>query len=157
MERFVAAATAAGEGTRRGGAIAALRELLNSVEADFRGAMDDDFNTPTAIAVLFNLAREANRVMALPAPPDQATLQAISDAGAAHPAPGAGAGHRAAPRKPAAAEDTLSPQLMQLLIELRAEARKEKNFALSDAIRNRLNDIGVLLEDTAQGTSWRLK
>ena len=137
MERYVAGAT--GNGTDGAPRIATLCELLNSVEADFRTAMDDDFNTPTAIAVLFNLAREANRVMAIPAPPDQATLRALSDSSAAILRLALVLGIELRPEEPAAVEDTLSPQLMQLLIELRADARKEKNFALSDAIRNRLN------------------
>jgi cysteinyl-tRNA synthetase len=45
--------------------------------------------------------------------------------------------------------------LMQLLIELRAEARKSKNFAQADLIRKRLTELGVTLEDRAGGTGWR--
>jgi cysteinyl-tRNA synthetase len=45
--------------------------------------------------------------------------------------------------------------LMQLLIDLRAEARKAKNFALGDQIRKRLGELGVTLEDRATGTLWR--
>ena len=45
--------------------------------------------------------------------------------------------------------------LMQLLIDLRAEARKAKNFPLGDQIRKRLSKLGVTLEDRAGGTSWR--
>jgi cysteinyl-tRNA synthetase len=44
---------------------------------------------------------------------------------------------------------------MQLLIDLRAEARKAKNFAMADQIRKRLTEIGVTLEDRAGGTGWR--
>ena len=44
---------------------------------------------------------------------------------------------------------------MQILIDLRAEARKAKNFALGDQIRKRLADLGVTLEDRAGGTNWR--
>jgi len=155
MERYVATAT--GGGTGEATHSATLCQLLDSVEADFRGAMDDDFNTPMALAVLFNLAREANRVMALPAPPDQTTLRALSDTTAAILRLALVLGIELRPEKSVTAEDTLSPQLMQLLIDLRASARKEKNFALSDAIRNRLCDIGILLEDSAQGTTWRRK
>ncbi len=155
MERFVA--TAPGDGTANAARLATLNDLLAGVEADFRGAMDDDFNTPAAIAVLFNLAREANRVMAAPTPPDAATRKAISDASATILRLALVLGIELRPEAAAAAEDTLSPQLMQLLIDLRAQARKEKNFALSDAIRNRLTEIGILLEDSAQGTTWRRK
>ena len=44
---------------------------------------------------------------------------------------------------------------MQLLIDLRAEARKAKNFALGDQIRKRLGELGVTLEDRPGGTLWR--
>jgi cysteinyl-tRNA synthetase len=45
---------------------------------------------------------------------------------------------------------------MQLLLDLRAEARKAKNFALADQIRKRLTDLGVTLEDRPGGTGWRV-
>jgi cysteinyl-tRNA synthetase len=62
--------------------------------------------------------------------------------------------------KPAAiagqqAESKLPDQLMTLLIRLRNEARKSKNFALADDIRKGLTEIGVTLEDRADGTGWR--
>ena len=57
--------------------------------------------------------------------------------------------------KPKGGDDTLVNGLMQLLIDLRAEARKAKNFALGDQIRKRLSEIGVTLEDRAGGTNWR--
>jgi cysteinyl-tRNA synthetase len=43
------------------------------------------------------------------------------------------------------------------LIDLREEARKAKNFALADDIRKRLDEIGIILEDTPEGTKWRFK
>jgi len=155
IERYVA--TARGDGQPNPERIATLCDLYNGAEADFRNAMDDDFNTPAAIAGLFNLAREANRVMAATTAPDQETLKLLSDTGALILRLALVLGIDLRPEENAAAEDTLSPQLMQLLIDLRAQARKEKNFALSDAIRNRLTEIGILLEDTAQGTTWRKK
>jgi cysteinyl-tRNA synthetase len=57
----------------------------------------------------------------------------------------------------AAPADTLSGPLMELLIELRARLRKEKNFALADEVRNRLAALGVVLEDRPDGTRWRLE
>jgi cysteinyl-tRNA synthetase len=53
-------------------------------------------------------------------------------------------------------DDQLVGGLMQLLIDLRAEARKAKNFALGDQIRKRLTDLGVTLEDRPGGTGWRV-
>jgi cysteinyl-tRNA synthetase len=52
-------------------------------------------------------------------------------------------------------ENNLADQLMKLLIEIRATARKDKNFALADAVRQGLEAIGVTLEDRADGTVWR--
>ena len=53
-------------------------------------------------------------------------------------------------------DDRLVVGLMQLLIDLRAEARKTKNFATADLIRKRLAEIGVTLEDRPGGTGWRV-
>ena len=52
-------------------------------------------------------------------------------------------------------EPTLADDLMKLLIKLRQEARQSKNFAMADAIRNGLTEIGVTLEDRPEGTMWR--
>ena len=60
-----------------------------------------------------------------------------------------------APAKAESASDALLDGLMQLLIELRADARKAKNFAQADLIRKRLTELGVTLEDRAGGTGWR--
>ena len=55
------------------------------------------------------------------------------------------------------ANDGLVDDLMNLLIDLRKQARAEKNYAMADQIRNQLNEIGVVLEDTKQGTTWKRK
>jgi cysteinyl-tRNA synthetase len=49
----------------------------------------------------------------------------------------------------------LADQLMELLIDIRATARKDKNFALADQVRKGLTEIGVTLEDRPDGTIWR--
>jgi cysteinyl-tRNA synthetase len=54
-----------------------------------------------------------------------------------------------------AARDELVPGLVQLLIDLRNEARKSKNFAISDQIRDRLATLNITLEDRKEGTLWR--
>lgn len=134
---------------------AGLRNLLATAEGDFRRAMDDDFNAPNAIAVLFDLVSEANKLTGDPnTVPDVLTLEALSDARALTLRLADALGLVLAPAP--AVQDTLAPQLMNVLIEVRALARKEKNFALADAIRVRLSDIGIVLEDTPQGTVWRL-
>ena len=131
-----------------------LRELLVSAETDFRIAMDDDFNTPQAIAVLFDLVGEANKLTGDASfAPDRLALEALSDVRVLtlRLADALGINLMPAP----AEQDALTPQLMDILIKLRAEARKSKNFELSDAIRDNLNEIGITLEDTPHGTVWR--
>ena len=137
------------------GQSAGLRALLDTAEAGFREAMDDDFNTPRAIAVLFDIVAEANRLTGPDFVPDAESLTALSDARALVLRLADVMGIQLLTEEKA--EDTLAPQLMELIITLRAQARKDKNFALADAIRNGLTDIGVVLEDTAQGTVWRKK
>jgi cysteinyl-tRNA synthetase len=51
----------------------------------------------------------------------------------------------------------LNDKFARILIDLRNEARKTKNFAQADAIRKRLDEIGIVLEDTPDGTKWRFK
>jgi len=137
------------------GQSAGLRALLDTAEIDFREAMDDDFNTPRAIAVLFDVVAEANRLTGPGFVPDEASLTALSDARALVLRLAEVMGIQLLTEEKT--EDTLAPQLMELIITLRAQARKDKNFGLADAIRNGLTDIGVVLEDTAQGTVWRRK
>ncbi len=129
--------------------------------ARFLEAMDDDFNTGGAVGALHDLARDLNRLA------DSAKLEAAG----ADPAALAGFRQgllvlreltailglfRQPPAAAAAGEgDTLTAPLMELLIDLRAQLRKEKNFALADRIRNRLTELGVTLEDRPDGTGWK--
>jgi cysteinyl-tRNA synthetase len=126
----------------------------------FLAAMDDDFNTGGAIGELFELAKITNKYC------DEGDLE------------GAGKGDVAAmatlellmttikelanvlgifvqsPTNAGADGDELLGQLMPLVIELRASARKNKNFAVADKIRDGLGPIGITLEDRAGGTEW---
>jgi cysteinyl-tRNA synthetase len=124
--------------------------------------MDDDFNTGGAIGILYEMLTTLNRFA------DARQLEGTSpsrmDVDAFQRAALImkeltqilGIFHTAAPAKDAG-PDKLVGGLMQLLIDLRAEARKAKNFALGDQIRKRLTDLGVTLEDRAAGTSWRVE
>jgi cysteinyl-tRNA synthetase len=124
--------------------------------ATFNAAMDDDFNTPEAIAVLFELAREINRCRA--GDPQRAArlagllrklgavlglLQADAEAFLRESAAG-----------PASA-DALTDGEIDALVACRIKARGEKNWAEADRIRRQLEQQGILLEDAASGTSWR--
>ncbi|WP_261641514.1 cysteine--tRNA ligase [Erwinia mallotivora] len=122
-------------------------------EARFREAMDDDFNTPEAYSVLFDMAREVNRLKS-------------EDAAAANTL--------AAKMRQLAAvlglleqdpdlflqnahqnDDDSQVAEIEALIRMRNDARKEKNWAQADVARDKLNELGIILEDGPQGTSWR--
>ncbi|UCC63510.1 MAG: cysteine--tRNA ligase [Anaerolineae bacterium] len=127
--------------------------LLEAHKARFLEAMDDDFNAPRAIGILFDLAREVNRRLNEGAPLSRASLQATDglyrelggDILGLVPdvlLQGAAAG--------------LESGLMRLLIEMRHEARQARNWAQADAIRDRLAELGIVLEDGPEGTTWRV-
>jgi cysteinyl-tRNA synthetase len=114
--------------------------------------MDDDFNTPLALAALFDLAREANKEMAGKAS-SPAALAAFGAAFARLGGQVLGLSFDA----PAAAGADAMDRVVQVLIAQRAEARKARDFKRADAIRDRLQEAGVVLEDTPDGTAWRLE
>jgi len=132
----------------------------------FRAAMDDDFNTPEAMAVLFELAADANRsksattsgllkalggILGLLGQDATEFLQGRAAAGAdqMQPLDSAGTERTSAPAT------TLHRDAIEQMIAERATAKKTKNYAEADRIRKDLLDAGVVLEDTPQGTTWR--
>jgi cysteinyl-tRNA synthetase len=132
----------------------ALQGTVDEVEIQrFRAAMDDDFNTPDALAVAQNVARELNLAKAagdLPKTADMAaTLRAMGAMlGVLQQDPdkylkrSAGAGG-------------LTDAQVEALLAARNAARAAKNYAESDRIRAQLNQAGILLDDKAGGTQWR--
>ncbi len=128
---------------------------------DFLECMDDDFNTGGAIGILYDLLTALNRFADArqleSGKPDPAALEAFRTGAVVLRELSQILGlFREAPTKPTTGNDQLVGGLVQLLIDLRAEARKAKNFALGDQIRKRLADLGVTLEDRPGGTGWRL-
>jgi cysteinyl-tRNA synthetase len=122
-------------------------------EARFTAAMDDDFNTPLAIAVLFELAREINRLRSTDAGQAAALGGLLKSLGVA-----LGLLERAADgflQAGAATAPGLANDRIDALIGERTAARKNKNWAESDRIRDELKAHGVVLEDGPRGTTWR--
>ncbi|MCW3479280.1 cysteine--tRNA ligase [Neisseriaceae bacterium JH1-16] len=114
----------------------------------FKAAMDDDFNTVEAMAVLFELAGEVNRshsaALAAQLKALGGVLGLLQRDPVAFLQDGVGAG-----------ADELSAEAIEALIQARKDARAAKNWAESDRIRDELHNSGVILEDGAQGTTWR--
>ena len=109
----------------------------------FAASMDDDLNTAGALACLFDLAREINRARDEGRAIDeaQATLRELAGV----------LGLTLSERETAQGADAF----IDLLVELRKDLRDEKQFALSDKVRDRLLDLGITLEDVQGGTRWR--
>jgi cysteinyl-tRNA synthetase len=118
----------------------------------FNQAMNDDFNTPEALAVLFDLAREINRLR--DSDPTQAAAHAalLRELGSVL---GILQDDPEAFLKGNLGEEGLSDTEIDDLVERRITARKEKNWAEADRIRDQLKDLNILLEDGPEGTSWR--
>ena len=110
----------------------------------FREAMDDDFNTPEAVAVLFDLANEVNRSRS-----EQSARLLKSLAGIL------GLLGRRAELFLQVGPVTHTRESIQRLIDARLAARKARNYAEADRIRKELESAGVILEDGPQGTTWR--
>jgi cysteinyl-tRNA synthetase len=110
--------------------------------------MNDDFNTPEAMAVLFELAQVVNREQSGALAGQLKSLANVL--GLLERAPEA-----FMQRATGADAEGLTPEQIEARIQERLAARKAKDFATSDRVRNELLEAGVVLEDTPQGTIWR--
>ncbi len=113
----------------------------------FEEAMDDDLNTPRAIAVLFDLCREINR----------GRDEGKSVVEAQQLLRGLGELLGLTLAAPEAKDDVAAHPFIDMLVEVRTQLREAKQFVLADSIRDRLADLGVSLEDSAEGTQWRVR
>ncbi len=125
--------------------------LDNDFEARFCDAMDDDFNTPRALAVLFELVSELNKAVregGAEAPALAAQLKQLAGMiGLLEQSPKAFL-------QGEAGEGDLSAEEVEALIGKRNQARKDKDFAEADRVRDLLAANGIVLKDSREGTSW---
>jgi cysteinyl-tRNA synthetase len=119
-------------------------EKIEKLHAQFVAEMDDDFNTANAISVLFELSKLANLYLLEKNTAEEVIQAFMNQFEVLFPILGLTPG----------SEDLLDEEI-EALIEQRNQARKDRDFKLSDEIRDKLKDMNIILEDTAQGTRWK--
>ena len=111
-------------------------------------AMNDDFNTPKAIAVLFDLANETNKTGVLQGAILLKVLGGLLGLLQQDP-------QQYLQNKVTIGDPTFTAGRIEQMIQHRLAARKAGNYTEADRIRKELLDVGITLEDNAQGTTWR--
>lgn len=144
---------------RDAAAFGELAATVSSARARFVAAMDDDFNTAAAIAVLFETAGALNRFVEqhkLETSPNDAGTGTVFDATRQLIGLGRLLGlFLKAPPKTQLGDDLLE-QMLRLHVDVRTACRKKKRFELADLIRDRLGALGVGLEDRSSETKWHI-
>ncbi|KAI4453180.1 cysteinyl-trna synthetase [Holotrichia oblita] len=142
----------------RGDDSEALIQAVNTSQNGFFEAMDDDFNTALAIGHMFSLAREINiyyhKIVRGNLNPDIKTILLASQCYAAMSEVLGVLDKQPMPRD-SKDESSLTAKLMDIIIDIRQEARNKKDWATADKLRSRLSEIGIVLEDSPQGASWK--
>jgi cysteinyl-tRNA synthetase len=128
---------------------------LKQLREKFEAAMDDDLNTSIALSVMFDIVRLANRLLE----DDRTTAETLTTVEVLLGRLGGEVlgivKEDYADTGPA--DEQMLDDLVNVLIEQRNEARKARNFGHADAIRNKLSEIGIVLEDKPDRTEWRRK
>lgn len=119
----------------------------------FEEAMDEDLNTSQAVAVIFDFVKEVNRIIASS---ESVELNFYNDVKTFLTKTAENVLGIVDFNKITAGDDKLVNDLIELLITLRTEAKQNKNYQLSDIIRDRLKELGVVLQDSKEGTSYKI-
>jgi cysteinyl-tRNA synthetase len=158
-QRLYGAVTLVGEKMRdapAGPSSPEVEAMLQEYEASFMARMEDDFNAPAALATLQDLTRDVNKLLNDVATLNRASLESIA---ATYRRLG-GDVLGILPEQPAATGLTLASVereagLVRILIEMRSQARENKDWAAADKIRDQLEALGIILEDRPEGTIWK--
>ncbi len=127
--------------------------MLANTRAGFIEKMNDDFNAPAALAILQDFTRQVNTLLNEQGPHTRSTLEAIDQL---YRELGGDVLGIIPEQDESSANAERESGLIRLLIELRAQARINKDWSTSDQIRDQLKELGVTLEDRADGTIWKL-
>ncbi len=145
---------------------ALLRQSIDTMRHDFESAMDDDFNTAGALGTIFKFAGEVNQFLA--ATEDQSRLHrdsrqssderrnVLSQAYKSLVKVCSILGIYAEVEVAADAHAALTEQLMNLILEVRQDARQREDWETADKIRNQLEQLNVELQDGRTGTTWKI-
>ena len=129
-----------------------FKQTIENLSEEFVTAMDEDFNTPQALAALFEMSKEINRFLdennKVNAEILEIVFESFSELGKA-----LGLFQQ---EKNQDVDEKIANDLVQLLFDLREELRKKKEYCLSDKIRTRMKDLGLVIEDTAEGPKWKM-
>ncbi|MER3554942.1 MAG: cysteine--tRNA ligase [Meiothermus sp.] len=129
-----------------------LETAMAKLERDFAEAMNDDLNTPQAIAALFEFVTELNKALT-----ERPGKESLARAERAFSELGEGVlGLFPARVLEKQLGGELLEGLVKMLLNVREEARQNRNFKLSDQIRDRLVELGVQVEDTREGPKWKV-
>jgi len=141
----------AGEGRADKEVIKQLKQLREKFET----AMNDDLNTSVALSVVFELVRLANKLLE-EGNAAKETLNSVDDLFRKLGGDCLGIVKDEYPQTGGTDEDTIE-KLVAILIEQRNQARRQKDFTTADAVRDKLDKVGIVLEDKPDATEWRRK
>jgi cysteinyl-tRNA synthetase len=124
-----------------------LKEAIEEVKQKFEEAMDDDFNTPKAIAAIHEFVTQINSSLnndkEILDRAGETLIELLGVLGLDF-------------TKKKGIDDAKINELMELIIDVREKARRDKNYELSDEIREKLRAVGIQIEDAEDGPRWKL-
>jgi cysteinyl-tRNA synthetase len=137
-----------------GEASGVVQALIEGTTSEFTAKMDDDFNAPAALAVLQEYTRQVNRLLNAGTSLSQGSLKALDEAYRA--LGGAVLGIIPEGTESGGASAEREAGLIELLLQLRTEARARRDWATADEIRDELKKLGIVVEDRADGSIWKV-